>query len=186
MAVATIVTCTNEKTVIAGNRNTLFLKNVKFPANDIYTMSRTIAGSHVTSTRNAIRIASLPKMYSARVSGGEVDLERVGAAIVGDEAGADITVEDEGLLLVENWRNVSGWEREMPPAAGSPRHDLHGAHEENQDTSSRPRNARFAKNVRRPARMSPASRCRAALVAAVSPITLVVYRHVKLKPGLGP
>ena len=54
---------------MAGNRNRLFLKNVKLPANEICTISSTIAGTQVTSSRNAIRIASLPKTYSARVSG---------------------------------------------------------------------------------------------------------------------
>ena len=32
-------------------------------------MSNMIAGTHVMSRRNAIRMASLPKTYSARVSG---------------------------------------------------------------------------------------------------------------------
>ena len=59
----------NANTVIAGNRNRLFRKNVKLPAKAICTISSTIAGSQVTSSRNVIRIASLPKTYSARVSG---------------------------------------------------------------------------------------------------------------------
>ena len=59
----------NAKTVIAGNRKTLLAKKVKLPAKAICTINRTIAGSQVTSARKVIRIASLPKMYSARVSG---------------------------------------------------------------------------------------------------------------------
>ena len=47
----------------------LFAKNVKLPAKAICTISSTMAGTQVTSGRNAIRIASLPKMYSARVNG---------------------------------------------------------------------------------------------------------------------
>ena len=69
LAVATIVTCTNEKTVMAGNRNTLLLKKVKLPAKLICTISSTMAGSQVTSARNVIRMMSFPKTYSARVSG---------------------------------------------------------------------------------------------------------------------
>ena len=35
----------------------------------IWRMSSTIAGTHVTSRRNVARTTSLPKTYSARVSG---------------------------------------------------------------------------------------------------------------------
>ena len=43
--------------------------NVKLPANAIWTIRSNSAGTQVMSSRNDIRIDSLPKMYSARVNG---------------------------------------------------------------------------------------------------------------------
>ena len=39
------------------------------PENSTWSRSRTIAGTQVTSSRKIMRIASLPAMYSTRVSG---------------------------------------------------------------------------------------------------------------------
>ena len=55
--------------VIAGSRNRLFLRNVKLPSKITFSSSSSIAGTKVTSVRNANRIASLPTMYSERISG---------------------------------------------------------------------------------------------------------------------
>ena len=90
--------------VIAGNRNRLLRKNVKLPANAICTTSSTIAGTHVTSSRKAIRIGELAEdVFGARQWLREIDLQRVRAAVVRDQPGADIhgDEEDENLLLVQ-------------------------------------------------------------------------------------
>ena len=63
-----------------------------------------MAGTHVTSSRNVIRIASLPNTYSGpRQRLREIDLQRVGAAIVGNQPGAGIhgDEEQEDFLLLE-------------------------------------------------------------------------------------
>ena len=65
----TISTSTSEYTVIAGTRYALLMRKVKLPANRISTMRRSMAGTHVMNSRNAISTESLPKMYSSRVSG---------------------------------------------------------------------------------------------------------------------
>ena len=55
--------------VIAGSRKRLAFRNVKLPSNITFRKSSSIAGTSVTSSRNANSTASLPAMYSERISG---------------------------------------------------------------------------------------------------------------------
>ena len=93
-----------------------------------------MAGSQVTQTRNRKRIASLPATYSARGQRlRQVDLQGVGAAIVGDQPGADVDgdEEDEDALLLEELAERLGLRREERRLLEVGRDvDLHGADDE--------------------------------------------------------
>ena len=72
-------------------------------------------GTHVMSIRKKKSTAALPAMYSARGKRlRQVDLKRVGAPIVGDEAGADVDRhdEDEDVLLRQKIAEGLGRRRE--------------------------------------------------------------------------
>ena len=121
-------------TVIAGNRNRLFCRNAKLPANSTCRSSSSIAGTSVTSSRNDEQHRQLAgDVLGPHQRLRQVDLQRVGAAIVGDQPGADVDrdEEDEEVLLLE----------ELPEGLGRRREDrglrivradvdLHGADDE--------------------------------------------------------
>ena len=59
----------NPKSAIAGIRNACSRTNARLPVNIVCNPSSSSAGTHVTNARSAITTASLPAMYSTRVSG---------------------------------------------------------------------------------------------------------------------
>ena len=97
-------TCSSEATVIAGNRNRFAFRNAKLPANITWMNSSRIAGTQVTSDQEREQHRRLAgDVFGAQQRLREVDLQGVGAAIVGDQPGADVDGddEDEEALLVE-------------------------------------------------------------------------------------
>ena len=126
--------------------------NAKLPANTTCTTSSSIAGTHVTSSRNDTSIAELAAdVLDARQRLRQVDLQRVGAPVVGDQpgAGVDRDEEDEDVLLARGSRGTSrASARGTTPAGSSPRRRSarRARRTASSEASSRPRNARLAQH----------------------------------------
>ena len=121
----------NENTVIAGNRNRLSRKNVKLPANENLhhqQHDRRHPGDQQQERHQDRQLAE--DVLGPRQRLRQVDLQRVGAAVVGDQPGADIDrdEEQEDVLLVEELaerfrRRREKRGRELPQASFSRRRE---------------------------------------------------------------